>query len=119
MCLRRVSLLSRCTPRYITSSAFGSGFLFNKSGGQSCLFSVNVTCLHFFSFTFIRQWETPALISWSVDVAVLHRTANFLSYRYDFRSLCVLSGKAVLTLNIRPYSQTLSNAWDTSRNTTI
>jgi len=58
MCRRHVSLLSRCTPRYTTSLACGSRVLFNVSGEQFCLFRVNVTCLHFCSFTLIRQSDS-------------------------------------------------------------
>jgi len=57
-CRRHVSFLSRCTPRYVTLFACGSRLLFNVSGRKLCLFGVNVTSLHFRSFTLIRQSDS-------------------------------------------------------------
>jgi len=58
ICVLQVSRLSRCTPRYVTSSNWGSTVLFSVRFGQFRLFKVKVTCLHFCSFTFIRQSQS-------------------------------------------------------------
>jgi hypothetical protein len=42
MCLCQVSLLSRCSPRYLTSSSWGSCTLFIWTGGHVSLRVVNV-----------------------------------------------------------------------------
>jgi hypothetical protein len=43
ICLCQVSLLSRCSPRYLTSSSWGSCKLFIWTGGHVSLRVVNVT----------------------------------------------------------------------------
>jgi hypothetical protein len=43
MCLRQVSLLSRCSLRYLTSSSRGRCTLFIRTGGHVSLRVLNVT----------------------------------------------------------------------------
>jgi hypothetical protein len=52
MCLCQVSLLSRCSPRYLTSSSWGSCTLFIWSGGHVSRRVVNVTWIDLDSLAF-------------------------------------------------------------------
>jgi hypothetical protein len=67
MCLCQVSLLSRCSPRYLTSS-WGSCTLFIWTGGHISLCLVNVTWIDFdtlaFFLHFLNQfWIAARLVS--------------------------------------------------------
>jgi hypothetical protein len=53
MCLCQVSLLSRCSPRYLTSSSWGSCILIIWIGGHVSLRVVNVTWIDLDSSAFI------------------------------------------------------------------
>jgi hypothetical protein len=52
MCLCQVSLLSRCSPRYLISSSWGSCILFIWTGGHVSLCVVNVAWINLYSLAF-------------------------------------------------------------------
>jgi hypothetical protein len=56
MCLCQVSLLSRCRPRYLISSSWGSCTLFIRTGGHVSLRIVNVTWIDLDSLAFILHF---------------------------------------------------------------
>jgi len=85
ICFRQVRRLSRCMPRYFTSSACGSCSLFNWTGGHVSLLRVKVTCTDLVSFDFIlhvfnHDWMAfrcncslcvaSSGFSWTVSMAV-------------------------------------------------
>jgi hypothetical protein len=55
MWLRQVSLRSRCSPRYLTSSAWGSSTLFIWTGGQVSLRVVKVIWVDLVPLAFMRH----------------------------------------------------------------
>jgi hypothetical protein len=62
MCLRQVSRLSKCTPRYLTSSACGRYVPLSWTGGHVDLLSVNVIWVDFSSFAFKRHFASHCCI---------------------------------------------------------
>jgi hypothetical protein len=56
MCLCQVSLLSRCSPIYLTASSWGSCTLFIWTGGHVSLRVVNVTWIDLDSLAFILHF---------------------------------------------------------------
>jgi hypothetical protein len=85
MCLRHVSLLSRCMPKYLVSSARGIITPLRVTGAQTSRFRVKVTCTDLASFTlnfhFLNQvWRLPRCIcilqdadvgwAWDANIAV-------------------------------------------------
>jgi hypothetical protein len=56
MCLCQVSLLSRCSPRYLRSSAWRSCTMFIWTGGHVSLRVVNVTWINLDSLAFILHF---------------------------------------------------------------
>jgi hypothetical protein len=56
LCLCQVTLLSRCSPRYLTSSSWGSCTLFIWTGGHIPLRVVNVTWIDLDSLAFILHY---------------------------------------------------------------
>jgi hypothetical protein len=63
MCLCQVSLLSRCGPRYLTSSSWGSCTLFIRTGGHVSLHVVNVTYIDLDSLAFILHFLNQSWIA--------------------------------------------------------
>jgi hypothetical protein len=56
ICLCQVSLLSTCSPRYLTSSSWGSCTLFLWTGGHVSVCVVNVTWINLDSLAFILHF---------------------------------------------------------------
>jgi hypothetical protein len=56
MCLCQVSLQSRCSPRFLTSSSWGSCKLFIWTGGHVSLHVMNVTWIDLYSLAFILHF---------------------------------------------------------------
>jgi hypothetical protein len=91
MCLCQVSLLSRCSPRYLISSSWGSCTLFIWIGGHVYLRVVNVRWIFLdpiaFIFPFLnllksRQsnlWNSPLLLS---SRHVFHSTSQSVTCLY-------------------------------------
>jgi hypothetical protein len=63
MCLCQVSLLSRCSPRYLVSSSWGSFTLFIWTGEHVSLHVVNVTWIDLGSLAFILHFFNQFLIA--------------------------------------------------------
>jgi len=85
MCFLQFSLWSRCNPKYLASSAWGTFRLFKITGGHISVRVVNVTCtdvasltliLHFFSHFCIhkrpsrKRWDISIWFSWVARIAV-------------------------------------------------
>jgi len=84
MCLRHMSRLSRCTPRYATSAACGTGMLCNSGGRQVCRFSVKLAYLLFVPYVRMHQssshFSTSSRRQGSFDVSSvgdLERVARY------------------------------------------
>jgi len=61
ICLRQVSLRSRCMPKYFTSSGWTGYILFNWTDGHGDCLRVKVTWVDFVSLAFIHHFFEPLL----------------------------------------------------------
>jgi hypothetical protein len=121
MCLCQVSLLSKCSPRYLISSSWGSCMLFIRTRRHTSLLMVNVTWTNLdplaFILHFLNQFwtasrlvcsfceaiaeslpvATTAVSSAKVTVAdycEVHRSAVYSRYNNDSRILPALTGQS-------------------------
>jgi hypothetical protein len=79
MCLCQVSLLSRCSPRYLTSSVWGSWTLLMWTGGQVPLRVVNVRCVDVDPLAFILHFASQLCIASKYACSLLESMAGSLS----------------------------------------
>jgi len=122
MCLRQVSLRSRCIPRYFTSSAWGRCSLFNLTGGTWCR---HTRGLSYFIHEVERQrvgivpsfvpQSLPVLIVCTVSSPVSH-TVYYSTSTQDFNRGQWQWSDVILTKNDFDFSvlYTLSTAFDCS-----
>jgi hypothetical protein len=79
MCLCQVNLLSRCIPRYLTSSSWGSCTFFIWTGEQVSLRVENVTWIDLDSLAFIFHFLNQSLIAIKLVCSFCEAMAGSLS----------------------------------------
>lgn len=94
ICLAHVSLLSRCIPRYLTTSAVGSGCPYSFTCGQFPFLVANVMWTDFVSLAFVlhRSSHSCVAFSWTCsafDAATGSVSAARIAVSYAIRFLAV------------------------------